>query len=85
MFPRGEFADRRFTSLSAAFFFPDFTVGPGITPDHVQNWTRGLLLQVTTDRELDHTIRTLPRRYLYYTCFLGFCSEFIITIERILL
>jgi hypothetical protein len=69
MIPRGEFADRQFTSLSAAFFFPDYTVGPGISPDHVQIWTRGLLLRVTTDRELDLSIRTLPRRYLYYTSF----------------
>jgi hypothetical protein len=68
-------------TLSAAFFFPDFTVGPGISPDHVLTWTRGLLLRVTTDRELDLPIRTLPRRYLYYTCFFSFCSGLMVTIK----
>ena len=52
-----------------SFFYPDYTVGPGFSPDHVHGWTRGLLSRVTTDRELDPAIRTLPRRYFYNTIF----------------
>lgn len=43
---------------SKSFLHPDYTVDPGISPDHarVRSWV------VTTDRELGPASRTLPRR-----------------------
>jgi len=40
------------------FFYPDFTVDPGFSPDHApsRSWV------ITTDRELEPKFRTLPRR-----------------------
>ncbi len=53
-----------------AFFHPDFTVGPGISPDP----THSALAGCTADRELSLAALTLPRRLayslvMYYTIF----------------
>jgi hypothetical protein len=44
----------------AFFFYPDYTVDPGISPDHAltRSWV------ITTDRELEPAFRTLPRRFV---------------------
>lgn len=64
MKPRSLFASgrRRKRDQSIAFFHPDSTVGPGLTPDHAQLRSRAM----TADRELTAPGRlTLPRRQTY--------------------
>ena len=46
------------------FYYPDYTVGSGITPDHVlQRFSA--LVGFTTDREFTACSVTLPRRFRY--------------------
>ncbi|CAN5318168.1 hypothetical protein BH23CHL1_BH23CHL1_08630 [soil metagenome] len=55
-------------TLSRVFFHPDYTVGPGVSPDHVVHSEP--LAGYTADRELETALLTLPRRIsllLYYT------------------
>jgi len=47
---------------SLTFFYPDYTVDPGVSPGHAF-WMR---VGYTTDRELEADFLTLPRR-LYST------------------
>jgi hypothetical protein len=43
-----------------AFSYPDYTVGPGVSPDRAQSALAGC----TADRELGVTTLTLPRRHV---------------------
>ena len=45
-----------------AFFYPDFTVDSGISPDHA----RFVRVGFTTDRELEVSFLTLPRRRIIH-------------------
>ncbi len=47
-------------TLSRVFFHPDYTVGPGVSPDHVVHSEP--LAGYTADRELETALLTLPRR-----------------------
>ena len=43
------------------FYYPDYTVDSGISPDHASE----TLVGYTTDRELEANFLTLPRRLSY--------------------
>ncbi len=45
-------------SLRSTFFHPDYTVGPGVTPDPAQNIA---LVGFTTDRELRSPSHPAPK------------------------
>jgi hypothetical protein len=47
-------------ALLAAFSYPDYTVGPGVSPD----LARTALAGCTADRELGISALTLPRRHV---------------------
>jgi hypothetical protein len=55
---RGGISEHAYACL-AAFFHPDYTVGPGVAPDRA-SWT---LAGFTADRELGFSTLTLPRRH----------------------
>jgi hypothetical protein len=48
------------TGLPRAFFHPDCTVGPGVSPSHAKHAVS--LAGCTADRELEPALLTLPRR-----------------------
>jgi len=52
---------------SLTFFYPDYTVDPGVSPGHA-SWMR---VGYTTDRELEANFLTLPRRLLF-NCWLKY-------------
>jgi hypothetical protein len=45
-------------AFCTAFFHPDYTVGPGVSPDHA-GFIISLLVGFTTDRELCKVTRTV--------------------------
>jgi len=49
---------------SLTFFYPDYTVDPGVSPGHAFSMRVGY----TTDRESEPAFLTLPRRLLFNCC-----------------
>jgi hypothetical protein len=55
----GRYSKHAYSLLT--FFYPDYTVDPGISPGHALF----VLVGFTTDRELEVNFLTLPRRLIH--------------------